>query len=725
MTKKIMALAVTVFLLISSLCSCGATTETAKKFGLPKKIPAAKSDVVAEVDGYALLWEKETSRLILKTNDFEWNSTPDNENTALDMSVKISYIENTKSVEMETDSAALLQSGGYISAKRIENGIRLTYYFTDVKISFPVEYQLDENGFTANIITDQISEDNYKLYSISLLPFFASAKNNTDSYVLVPSGSGALMYTDDNMRALRTFDGEIYGSDENLQNTFEFTQYEAVRLPVFGVKNENAAILGIAENGAESGRVVAQCGDSSIGYSSAYVKFSVRGYANAYVKDVYGNNTEVKKFTDGIVKTKKLGVRYISVNGGYSQMAEAYRNYLYENGLKDSENEIPDVMLEFLGGARTRNLFLGIPYYSFYSTTTVKQVKTILEDIYENNSGNAVSVLKGFGEDGLDYGKLGGGFKLSGNLGTKKDLKNLISYSQEHNSTLAFDFDLIYFNKSTGGLSKSFDVAKTANSVATTKYMRSIVTGENDGATLSAKLLSRAKILNAAQKAADALEKYGFNSVSASALSSTAYSDYGSSDYYCKAKTASEVEKAINTLKGKNRSFVAQNANIYAVLNADYVMGTPSASSKENAFDMEIPFYQMVLRGVLPISSSAINLAENWNREYLFAVSTGCIPYYTVCAEYDDALITNRNNALTASCYDGIKDRISEDINKYGELLKLLSNSKIVSYEHNGNISETVFDNGIKVYVNWSEEEINTKIGIIPPYSYSYEKENS
>lgn len=725
MTKKIMALAVTVFLLISSLCSCGETTEAAKKFGLPKKIPAAKSDVVAEVDGYALLWEKETSRLILKTNDFEWNSTPDNENTALDMSVKISYIENTKSVEMETDSAVLLQNGGYISAKRIENGIRLTYYFTDVKISFPVEYQLDENGFTANIITDQISEDNYKLYSISLLPFFASAKNNTDSYVLVPSGSGALMYTDDNTRALRTFDGEIYGSDENLQNTFEFTQYEAVRLPVFGVKNENAAILGIAENGAESGRVVAQCGDSSIGYSSAYVKFNVRGYANAYVKDVYGNNTEVKKFTDGIVKTKKLGVRYISVNGGYSQMAEVYRNYLYENGLKDSDNETPDVMLEFLGGARTRNLFLGIPYYSFYSTTTVKQVKTILEDIYKNNSANAVSVLKGFGEDGLDYGKLGGGFKLSGNLGTKKDLKNLISYSQEHNSTLAFDFDLIYFNKSTGGLSKSFDVAKTANSVATTKYMRSIVTGENDGATLSAKLLSRAKISNAAQKAADALEKYGFSSVSASTLSSTAYSDYGGSDYYCKAKTASEVKKAINMLKGKNRSFVAQNANIYAVLNADYVMGTPSASSKENAFDVEIPFYQMVLRGVLPISSSAINLAENWNQEYLFAVSTGCIPYYTVCAEYDDTLITNRNNALAASCYDGIKDRISEDINKYGELLKLLSNSKIVSYEHNGNISETVFDNGIKVYVNWSEEEINTKTGIIPPYSYSYEKENS
>lgn len=725
MTKKIMALAVTVFLLISSLCSCGETTEAVKKFGLPKKIPAAKSDVVAEVDGYALLWEKETSRLILKTNDFEWNSTPDNENTALDMSVKISYIENTKSVEMETDSAVLLQNGGYISAKRIENGIRLTYYFTDVKISFPVEYQLDENGFTANIITDQISEDNYKLYSISLLPFFASAKNNTDSYVLVPSGSGALMYTDDNTRALRTFDGEIYGSDENLQNTFEFTQYEAVRLPVFGVKNENAAILGIAENGAESGRVVAQCGDSSIGYSSAYVKFNVRGYANAYVKDVYGNNTEVKKFTDGIVKTKKLGVRYISVNGGYSQMAEVYRNYLYENGLKDSDNETPDVMLEFLGGARTRNLFLGIPYYSFYSTTTVKQVKTILEDIYKNNSANAVSVLKGFGEDGLDYGKLGGGFKLSGNLGTKKDLKNLISYSQEHNSTLAFDFDLIYFNKSTGGLSKSFDVAKTANSVATTKYMRSIVTGENDGATLSAKLLSRAKISNAAQKAADALEKYGFSSVSASTLSSTAYSDYGGSDYYCKAKTASEVKKAINMLKGKNRSFVAQNANIYAVLNADYVMGTPSASSKENAFDVEIPFYQMVLRGVLPISSSAINLAENWNREYLFAVSTGCIPYYTVCAEYDDTLITNRNNALAASCYDGIKDRISEDINKYGELLKLLSNSKIVSYEHNGNISETVFDNGIKVYVNWSEEETNTKTGIIPPYSYSYEKENS
>lgn len=107
--------------------------------------------------------------------------------------------------------------------------------------------------------------------------------------------------------------------------------------------------------------------------------------------------------------------------------------------------------------------------------------------------------------------------------------------------------------------------------------------------------------------------------------------------------------------------------------------------------------------------------------ERIEAFNKDFAPFYIV----DHTLITNRNNALAASCYDGIKDRISEDINKYGELLKLLSNSKIVSYEHNGNISETVFDNGIKVYVNWSGEEINTKTGIIPPYGYSYEKENS
>lgn len=723
MTKKFTAFTITVFLLIMSLCSCGENTQIVRAYKLPEKIPSAKSGEVAREGDYVLLWNKELSCLTLETGSKAWNSTPDSKNTFVDMTVKITYIENSKSVEKETNSAELLQNGGYIAAKKIENGIRLTYYFTDIDISFPVDYQLDKGGFTANIITGGIAEKNYKLYSVSLLPFFASAKNNTDSYVFVPSGSGAIMYTDDDARALRTFEDEIYGNDENLQQTFEFTNHESVKLPVFGVKSGDYSIIGIAENGAESGKISAQCGDSSLGYSSAYIKFNVRGSANAYVKDVSGNNTEVKKFTDGIVKTKKLGVRYIAVNGGYTEMAATYREYLYGKGLTETKNAETGVMLEFLGGARTRDLILGIPYYSFYKTTTINQVKDILSDIKKTNNCGIVSVLRGFGNDGLDFGKLAGGFTVSGKLGSKSDINELITYCQK--DILALDFDLIYFNRSTKGFSKSFDTAKTANSVAVTKYIRSEVTGANNTSALSAKLLSRENLLLAAEKAASTLEKYGFNAVSTATMSCTAYSDYSNDNYYCKANFGSDAKNVINTLKGKSKAYIAQNANLYAVLPSDYIMGAPMHSSRENAFDKEIPFYQMVFRGVKPVSSSALNLADDWDEEFLIAVSTGSIPYYTVCDEYDDSLITGKNSALAASCYSGIKNRLNKEISEYSELLKELDDSKISTYEQNGSVSKTVFDNGVCVFVNYSDKEVQTEIGTVPAYSYSYGKGNS
>ena len=725
MKKKIMALMVSVFLLIMPLCSCGENIKNIRAYKLPEKIPSAKSGEVARNGDYALLWNKELSCLIFESGNKAWKSTPDSENSSVNMTVKITYIDNLKSVEKETDSSELLKNGGYIAAKKIKNGIRLTYYFTEVDISFPVDYQLDENGFTANIITSGVAEKNYKLYSVSLLPFLASAKNNTDSYIFVPSGSGAIMYTDDKTRAIRTFENEIYGNDESIQQTFEFTNHESVKLPVFGVKSDNYSIIGIAENGAESGKISAQCGDSSLGYSSVYIKFNLRGYANAYVKDVNGNNTEVKKFTDNIVKTKKLGVRYITVNGGYVEMANAYREYLYKNGLTETKNTETDVMLEFLGGARTRNLFLGIPYYSFYKATTINQVKDILTDIRDTNNIGIVSVLRGFGTDGLDFGKLAGGFTISEKLGSKREVKDLVDYCKNQNDILALDFDLIYFNKGSKGFSKSFDVAKTANSVEIIKYIRSEVTGANNTSALSAKLLSRENLLPAAKKASTTLEKYGFNAVSTSTMSYSSYSDYSNDDYYCKANTVGEAKKIINTVKGKNRAFIAQNANSYAASSSDYIMGAPLHSSKENAFDKEIPFYQMVFRGVKPLSSSALNLADDWNEEFLLAVSIGSIPYYTVCAEYDNSLITGKNSAFAASCYDGIKDRMNKEIGMYSVLLKKLGNSKIVSYEQNNSLTKTVFDNGIRVFVNYSENDIETEIGTVAAHSYSFEKGDS
>lgn len=733
--KRIISIISALFLVLSVCCSCGkAETSAVPKYQLPKKLSAAKSGTLAENSSYRLDWDYDLKCITLTdvNSGDSWSTIPeeylktatDTEeivSSNLSVSLKITYIEPKQSLQMETDSAELLSNGGFIAAKRIENGIRLTYYFTEVEISVPVEYVLEQSGLTVSIIPEGITEGENKLYSVALLPFFASAKNNTDSYAFVPSGSGAIMYTDDTDRQARSYSEPVFGHDEAFQTTFKNQQTESVRLPVFGMKNGNKAMLGIIENGAECANIEAKTGDSGDGFSSVYTVFLMRGYANAYVKDVNGNNSEVKKYTNGIVDLDRMTVRYSLLSGenvGISEMAAAYREYL---GLEPNEKaDSPELMLTFYGGAQIRKLFLGIPYQAVVGVTDFDSAQSILADVQKNTGVGILANLKGFGESGLDYGELGGGFIFGSHAGSKKEFASLNDWCSEQGIVLSTELDLVHFNNSANGYSASFDTAITANEVAAKKYYYSVVTHEQNTELKAASFLMRGLTESLTKSVTKMTERYSLSAVTLGTLSNTAYSDYESDKYYNKANTAKDFEKTASAIKKNNTLIIADNANSYAAVKADYILNTPTSSSQYNDLDMDVPFYQMVFRGSVPISSRAINLADEARTEFLKAVSTGSSLYFTVCHNVGDEFIVGVHDALAVSEYSGISGIITEYVNESKELLSKVSDSLILSYQRDGNLSRTEFSNGTVVYVNFGNTEKKTELGTVKAQSFIY-----
>ena len=109
-----------------------------------------------------------------------------------------------------------------------------------------------------------------------------------------------------------------------------------------------------------------------------------------------------------VYKRQRYTVAYYPLRGGeadYAGMARLYRGYL--DNLYDVEAKTSDAfyLLNILGGAETRQFFLGIPYESLTAATSFAQAGEILNDLHDKTGSSPIVLLKGFGSSGLDIGK--------------------------------------------------------------------------------------------------------------------------------------------------------------------------------------------------------------------------------------------------------------------------------------------------------------------------------
>lgn len=740
--RKSLLLAV-IFVLISlMLSSCGIASVETKVYKNPKEFDTSSDFTISETDDYTFDFTSGDASVMLKNKEDRvvWSTSPiesfeeklDEDGMPIKLHSKVRSAIIIEYIEPDTSKVSTLYSYKECAAeenysvKEIKDGVEVTYYFKESEISIPVEYTFIDGVIRASVDTEKITEGKYRLYSIAIAPYSCGIYNTSEnSYLFVPSGSGAIVEPCKLEEGSFTYSRELYGEDatRHRERELDTEKYPENRLAVFGAKtNEENAFCAIIENGAEHAFIEAETGAANTGYSSVWAKFALRAYQWSKIK----NEQQVKLYSNSMSQTK-LTVAYHILSGedaDYVGMANVYREYLCKKyGMKATNNDSL-LNLKIIGGANITETVLGFKYDKFFSATTLNESEKIISEIKSLTDGKITADLIGFGKSGIDVKNIAGGYTVNKNLGGEKALKSLTEFAEENNCDLYFNADVLGISKSGNGISKISNTALSQDKRKIKQYYYNIYLRKKTTEHKPYLLVSRSLIPEITKKISNELSQLGIYGFGLDTLSTVCYSDYKDVKYFNKGNMASDVDSIIKDLKDSKYAVAVNEANDYAAANADIIYDTPLTSSKNNIFSFDVPFYSIVFKGYVPLSTPSVNLSANADNMILHAAEIGAGLSYTVIQNGSTKLFDSFSSVFYGSVYNDIKPYIKEAVENYQEDFDSIKNAKIIdhSVEING-LHKTVFDNNVTVYTNYSKDEVSVNGNTVEPDGYLFVRE--
>ena len=716
----------------SALAGCGKDTAVKKintgNYSEKTFADESVSDgTVCENQRYALEWESDYGRVSItdKQTGRVYSTTPEEarekrfdedgiiirNNPQIDSPVIVYYYDPATLEEKNLLAYNSAVTDGYVYTQQIENGIKVIYDFAQYEIAVPVEFTIDENGFYITVRPEEITDNGeYIVTGVAIAPFLCALKNGTaDSYLFIPDGSGTLVEPVETDIIGSQGSLEIYGNDLTVQ-TYDYKSVQKqVNMPVYGMKKGESALFAIISSGASQASLEWNVGSQNIGFSSVYPFFRIRGYSLVESPAGFAASAMEIKIFDEAINTTPLTVSYTPLYGekaGYVGMAEVYRNYLTETaGLEKNDKPPKTATLKILGGIQRKAYAFGIPYTRLEALTTLEQAYEIAEYIGSETGNGIVIDLVGFGKSGIDVGKAGGGFTVSGTLGSAKDLKKLDDFCKDSGIDMFMDFDLIGFNKSGCGFSAINDAAKLPNGQNVYLFCYDTVTRKQT--TPRYQLLSRTGLTSAAEKMLEYAGKSGLNGIALDSLSHVSYSDYANPAYSVCGQIGEDIQGIYKKISEEGYRILSNNANDYAAALSDHITDVATSSSAFNISGNDIPFYQIVFRGYVPMSSEPVNLAADSNMSILKCAESGISPSYSLIYNYSNELVTSKYSETFGGNYRLQKEEIAEQINAFSDYYEKIGTAVITDHEILGNgLRVTTFDNGVKAVVNFSGSEL-------------------
>ncbi len=740
--KKCVLFAMCCILLLSMVGCSSSKTETYPAYAGDATVKTVPSGVVASNAAYELVWDETAYCVMLRDvqTGYIWSNIPYEYLQEGGLNSNVNSTINITAVKQE--NLTLETFGGYsdavengkVSCETVKNGVRVTYYFESAQISVPVIYTLGATSLDVTVDAQNIGEgDAYKILSVSVAPFLCSALNeNEGSYIMVPSGSGSLIYAKETVEGTRKYSGLVYGRDLSQAYVELTTEEEALRLPVFGVKNGDNGMLCVMKDGAESATVQVEAGNRRTGYTTVYPTYYIRGYddlpTNASNKAVLGGG-DFYTVASSIRTSVNPTLSYFPLKGedaDYNGMAKCYRQYLESTGDLLKTPSGANYGLTILGGAQVTGSVLGFPCDSTIAATTFTQAQTMLSSLLESTTIQPTVRLVGFGDRGVNPGSVAGGFSFASVFGTDAQRSALETYCADKGIDLFSDFDLVRFSRSGNGFSSASDVAQSASLRKAICYPIGTPQREKK-LKYPYKLLSRSQLIPASEKLLKMADKKNLSGVSFMTLGHSAYSDFADSAYAVKSNTQTDVSTIINSFLESDHA-VAGGPNAYSAIASTVVFDVPTDNGGNFAFDAEIPFYELVFSGTKPIFGESVNLADDTNRAILRTLAYGANLSFSVLYEYNtdltetDMLYVGMGaNKLYACSFSANKKLIDSTLKEHGALYEKINNASMVRYTAlSDSVTETVFDNGVTLYINHSDAAADSPVGELAAYEVRY-----
>jgi len=583
----------------------------------------------------------------------------------------------------------------------------------EYSIEISIEYTLDENGLTARIPQKSIiyDEKSMKLTNLTFLPFMGATDKTANGYMLIPDGSGAIIEFNNGKKTISAYEKRIYGDDRSLQKEFkDVTDGSQIYLPVFGVSHNNSAMLAVIENGDAVATIHSDVSGKLNDYN--YVYSSYKLIENSIESNSILNQSGASLYQREPLKSD-IQIKYIFTdndNGSYIGMASAYRDYLISaEKLKAATARSSSISfaINTIGSVSYKTTRLGMPIEAQKALTTFEQAEEILKQLKKADIENITFSYSGWMNNGL-YGKAPYKIDPVKALGGKRSFNNLTDYISENKIDFFPEVNFTYVTDMGNGYSKNGDTARDLSGNLAKNHTYNLAIGnwneEDFQYIVSPSVFG--KIAESFMKASD---KYSIKGISTPHFSNELNGDYDKEACIDRQQALKKTTEALASISKAGKKIQVDGANAYTLANASFVTGVPLNSGNHYLFDRTVPFYQAVLHGAVPYSSTPLNLSGDFERSCLKCIEYGASPYFkwiyadNIELKETDYNIYNVNYALwfedAIEAYKDINDALSD-----------CQNEVIVSHnEISKNLYKTTYSNGNCIYVNYGDEVIEAE----------------
>lgn len=608
-------------------------------------------------------------------------------------------------------------------------------HLENIEVFFiPIEYTIDgpnllvrvpsgEIKYPIDVVDSKGIKHTIPVQRIAVLEYFGSAGLDKEGYMLVPDGSGALIYLNNGRVSNSAFGpttGEyIYGYDNALDPPSTRTMFpESMRLPVFGMVQGDQAFFAIIEEGAALGTIRADISEKIHNYNRIYAEFTATPVGVVSRESVGA----IWRFQERIHQGD-FTIRFSFLAGddaNYLGMAKVYRQYLvdkYQLTQRDAGEHIP-FYLELIGAIDKRKPVLGVARDVVYPLTTFAQAETIVQSLLDQGINNIVVKYNGWLEGGLkhDYPQQA---KVEKKVGTDKELKEFNAFLTANGGKLYPSVGLLnlYHNSTFNG----FNVRKDA-SVRVNQLPATVSTYNLDLYTLNEEshvVISPRKLGPLVDKFLANYERLGISALSLFDVAKEVNSDFRENAVIDRVESQKIIEEQLAKIKVQGLEIMVDYGNAYAIPYATTILNLPNGSSHRNITDVDLPFYQMVVRGLIDYAGPPINLEGSYRQALLKSLETGSYPYFVGSyapssevkdTKYADLYALHYQDWLpAASTIYQILDEVLGDVQG-----QPISDWRVLAH----NVHQTTFANGVSVIVNYNQDPVTVNGLTIPAEGY-------
>lgn len=601
---------------------------------------------------------------------------------------------------------------------------------TPISFVIPLEYRLNEESVDVSIPMCAVQENGGgSIFRIQLLRYFGTAGKDEEGYMLVPNGSGSLIYFNNGKENANVYSEYVYGIDPLMAEYTVLENTENVKMSLFGIFREDSSILATIENGASFCYLTAGVSGKINEYNYVYPTFVLRGNDKLSMFGSTGNEAELpiveKHFYD-----ENLCVRYTMLpeeDQGYAGAANYYRERLVEEGVLTAKETDEDIKFYYdvLGGVLMYKFFAGIEYEGMYAMTTFEQAEAISDDLKERGISNQVMNFQGWMNGGY-YHDVVDKIKVPYSLGGKSGLEALNQTVQENGGRLYADvaFQKVSFASERysyeNETSRYYGTGYVADfglvNPAFLRQTSGLGYYENKYDLISPKFLVRY-----VDKFTDKIENYEIDGISLRDLGDELHSDKKRTNIINREEALDVVAAQLSQIENVGKNVMLSSANDYGFAYADDIINAPLTDNDYYIIDETVPFYEMLIHGYIDYSGDVINLSDVFDEDdiILNLIETGASPHFIFTWQEASDMKTTGLNRMYATTYDNWKEDAAEIYTKVNDALSQVNGASIIHHEilENG-VRAVTYSNGITIYVNTSYEEQSVGTVRIPARSY-------